>query len=145
MWKAAALDCELLLKMFPPAITASTKWSKWISKLAGKRKQFPQIETWWLLLYPGSTAHIHPAAYLHTVPITGAWNQFSLCCNHIFLNFLLYLKLLGKKKILDNSSLELFARNTIHRFGLHLFYSYSKFILNVMPFKIWQWEKCILL
>lgn len=41
-----------------------------------------------------------------------------------------------KTKTMDNSSLELFASNNIvHSFGLHLFYSYSKFTLNAMPFK----------
>lgn len=78
--KSSCTDCELLLQMFPPAITASTKWSKQVSKLAGKWKQF--LQNWEVVKqtsWPAtSVAHIHLAAYLHTVLITVASQRLEM-------------------------------------------------------------------
>lgn len=147
MQKAAALDCELLLKMFPPAITASTKWSKQVSKLAGKWKQFLQnqhvVRVELLVSSISSVSSLnstHSSSCVftysaHHCSIIAARNDISLVYVAITFSPQFSSLLETIKKILDILSLELFANNIVHRFSLHLFYSYSKFIVKAMPFK----------
>lgn len=131
--------------MCPPAITASTKWSKQVIKLAGKWKQFLQnrggkgeeLASCVLPVCRLSRTHSSNCAFAYSVHhcITAATNEISLGYVAITFSSKFHFYLILLRKILGNSSLELFASNGVHRFGLPLFYFFSNFILNAMPFK----------